>query len=185
MRQPLPCTGKLRPIAVMADKGTIKHDSLQLTLIKTLSLKKGVLFERFFVDNPEVTDGDGLSLTNLVVNSVNRDDLRQRFTGGCFDGQYIHLNVRRRLSTVLELPIELLNDSITHDSTHKLELACADVKNGKVDKNGDLRRDTEENIICPKTEWLIELDDIFTAYYGPFPLRSSPYRITQHRSREK
>ena len=49
---------------------------------------------------------------------------------------------------------------MTHDSAHKLELACADVKNGKVDKNGDLRHDKNGLVICHNTEWLIELDNI-------------------------
>jgi len=151
MRKPLPCTGEVRPVTILADKGTINHDTLQLTMIKTLCLKKGVLFERFFIDNPDVVKNDGLSLSELLINSVcssidlSHQNLRQSFTGCCFDGQYIHLNFRQHLSNILSLPLELMDDSITHDAAHRLELACKNTKEGKVSRNGQ--------IVVPESKW--------------------------------
>ena len=52
LNQVLPCTGHERPVSLLLDKGTIKHDTSQLTMIRTPCLKGGVLFESFFVGNP-------------------------------------------------------------------------------------------------------------------------------------
>ena len=70
LNQVLPCTGQPLPITILADKGTIKHDTLQLTLIQTLCLKKGVLFERFFIGNPEVVNHGGFNITEMLINTV-------------------------------------------------------------------------------------------------------------------
>ena len=40
LQKPLPCTGKTPPIAILADKGTIKRDVTQPTLIRVTSPKK-------------------------------------------------------------------------------------------------------------------------------------------------
>ena len=83
---------------------------------------------------------DGFSITELLIDSVcsaldiSSKKLQQRFTGGCFDGQYIHLNVRKHFSQALSLSLEFMNDANTHDAAHRLELA--------------------------KCDWLIELDDV-------------------------
>ena len=50
--------------------GTVKHDTLQLTIIRTLCLKKRALFERCFIDNPEVVNHDGFNITDLPVTNV-------------------------------------------------------------------------------------------------------------------
>ena len=49
LNQIVPCTDFPRPVTLLADKGTIKHDTSQVTLIKTICLKKGILFATFFV----------------------------------------------------------------------------------------------------------------------------------------
>ena len=53
------CTGDKRPISLIADKGTITRDSLQMTLIQMPSLKNGFLFETFFIGNPLALKSDG------------------------------------------------------------------------------------------------------------------------------
>ena len=109
---------------------------------------------RFFIDNPDVVQNDGFNLTDLLIDSVcndlGREELRQRFTGGCFDGQYIHLNVRKHLAGALSLSLNFMDN--THDAARPLELACKDAKEGKVDRRG--------MCIVPKCEWLIQLDHI-------------------------
>ena len=116
----------LAQIAILADKGTIKHDTLQLTLIRILCLKKGVLFERFFIGNPEVVNHGGFNITGILINTVcdtldiTREVLRQRLTVGSFDGQHIHLNVMKHFSEALSLPLQHMKDSITHDAAHRL-----------------------------------------------------------------
>ena len=88
----LDCTGEPRPISLIADKGTIKRDSLQLTLIRTLSLKNGFLFEKIFISNSVAMKGDGSYITNLFITEVcnvlnlSEADLRKRFCGACYDG---------------------------------------------------------------------------------------------------
>ena len=59
------------------------------------------------------------------------EDLRQRISGACFDGQYIHLNVKKHFSDLLHLPIDFMEDVTIWDAAHRLELVCDDVKNGK------------------------------------------------------
>ena len=132
----LSCTGEERHITLLLDKGTIKHDTSQLTLIRTPCLKSGVLFESFFVGNPNVLSSCGVSLTRLLINSIlmsldwTEEHLRKRFSGACVDGQYIHLNLGNHLSEMLSLPADLTRDSVTWDSAHRLELACHHAKEG-------------------------------------------------------
>ena len=54
-QKPLPCTGKTSPIAILADKGTIKRDVTQPTLIRVTSPKIQSLFRKFYLSHPEVT----------------------------------------------------------------------------------------------------------------------------------
>ena len=95
----LPCIGRKRPVSRILDKGTIKHDSTQLIDIRTPCLRNGVLFENFFIDNPNVVDNSGFALTKLLIDTVNSSldwtikDLRERLSGVCIDGQYINLNI--------------------------------------------------------------------------------------------
>ena len=74
------------------------------------------------------------------------EELRQCFSGACFDGQYIHLNVRKHLAGSLTLSLNFMDDSYTHNAAHRLELACKDAKEGK------------GMCIVPKCECLIQLD---------------------------
>ena len=53
----------------MADKGTLKHDSTQVNMIQTVSLKNGYLFEKFFLDNPEIVNHKGNHVTDLLIKS--------------------------------------------------------------------------------------------------------------------
>ena len=99
-------------------------------------MKSGVLFESFFVGNPNVVSNSGISLRRLLVNTIlntfewKEEDLRERFTGACVDGQYIHLNMRDHLADILSLPINLMDDSVIWDAAHRLELACQHAKEG-------------------------------------------------------
>ena len=133
----LECTGEPRPISLIADKGTIKRDSLQLTLIRTPSLKNGFLFEKKFIGNSVAMKGDGSYITNLLITDVcnvlnfSEADLRKRFCGACYDGQYLHLNVTNHISERLDLPLPFVQESVIHDPAHRVELAVNDVKNGK------------------------------------------------------
>ena len=156
LNKPLPCTDELRPLNITADKGTIKHDCSQVTMIRTPSLKNGHLFERFFVANPDVHCHKGREITELLLQvcfeqlNLSPEDLRQRFSGGTFDGQYLHLNVPKHMADILHLPPDFLEDAIIWDAAHRLELACEDVKTGKKDSSG--------NWVITPTPWLQELD---------------------------
>ena len=156
LNQVIPCTDHERPVTLLLDKGTIKHDTSQLTVIRTPCLKRGILFESFLVGNPTVTHGAGLPLTQLLVTTVNetldwnKDTLRERFSGACADGQYIHLNLGDHLSEILHLPKDLMNDSVLWDAAHRLELACQHAKEGY--SVGGQR--------VGGTDWLIELDQV-------------------------
>ena len=152
----LPCTGQVRPINIMADKGTVKHDCKQITMIRTLAIQNGCLFERFFLDHPEVLCHKGEDISNLLLQScceklnLSIEDLRLRFTGACFDGQYVHLNVRDHFAEKMHLPLLFMEDSVIHDCAHRLELAVNDAKNGK--------KDRDEKWVKPQCKWLLELD---------------------------
>ena len=73
LNEPLPCTDVLRPINLMADKGTIKHDCNQITMIRTLALKNGCLFERFFLTHPEVRSHKGKDISHLLIEKLKKD----------------------------------------------------------------------------------------------------------------
>ena len=156
LNQVLPCTDHERPVTLLLDKGTIKHDTSQLTMIRTPCLKGGVLFESFFAGNPTVTENCGLSLSQLLVNTITGplewtdDTLRERLSGACVDGQYIHLNLRKHLSDILHLPLEFMNDSVIWDAAHRLELACQHAKEGY----------TVGGERIGGTSWLLELDNV-------------------------
>ena len=156
LNKPLPCTGELRPLNITADKGTLKHDCNQVTMIRTPILKNGVLFQRFFLSFPEVHSHKGDAVSKLAIDAcldelgLTINELRERFTGGCFDGQYFHLNIDRHFSTMLKLPQKMLEESLIWDAAHRLELVHDDVKNGKKDQRG--------NILAVATPWLQDLD---------------------------
>ena len=110
--------------------GTIKHDASQLTVIRTPCLKAGVLFESFFAGNPTtVTENNGLSLSQLLMKTVNEpldwtnDIPRERSSGACVGGQYIHLNLATHLCNILDLSLEFMTDSVIWDAEHRIELA--------------------------------------------------------------
>ena len=70
LENPLPCTGKLSPFAMLGDKGTIKHDITQPTLIRTLLLQKNNLFQKYFLSHPEVLSHTGENITELLLPSL-------------------------------------------------------------------------------------------------------------------
>ena len=160
----LPCTGRTKPVALMLDKGTLKHDTSQLIDIRTPCLKNGVLFENFFIDNPIVFNNSGFALTKLLIDTVNSilewdvKDLRERLTGVCIDGQYIHLNIIEHLTDILSLPKNLAIDYVVWDPAHRLELACKYAKIGtKVDDK-----------VVGDTKWLLELDNVLQSIMKKF-----------------
>ena len=171
LNKPLPCTDAPGPITLLADKGTIKHDTSQVTLIKTPCLNNGCLFQRFFVGNPIVTDSSGLGLTKLLLSTVcesldwTKDEVRERYSGACYDGQYIHLNLRTHQAETLSLPESLMDESVTHDAAHRLELACSDVMDGKKKRDG--------TVILPPTKWLQELIKVLQHIMKTFRLGSN------------
>jgi len=69
--------------------------------------------------------------TCLVELGLTKAELRQRISGGCFDGQYFHLNVQRHFSEMLNLPLESMQESLIWDAAHRLESVHDNIKNGK------------------------------------------------------
>ena len=129
LNQDLSCTGHPRPVTLLLDKGTIKHNTSQLTLIRTLCLKGGVLLESFLIGNPNVLDNSGISLTKLLIDTVTEtfgreEDLRECLSGVCVDGQYIHLKLGTHLSNILQIPQNIMDDSVIWDAAHRLELSA-------------------------------------------------------------
>ena len=158
LNETLLCTDQLRPLNLTAYKGTMKHDCNQMTVIRTPVLKNGTLFQRFFFTFPEVHSHKGFNISQLILQvcseglNLSYEDLRQRISGACFDGQYINLNVKKYFSDSLHLPIDFMEDIIIWDAAHRLELVCDDVKNGKQDLKG--------NCIFNPTSWLQDLDGV-------------------------
>ena len=68
------------------------------------------------------------------IKKIIHNDLYE--AGGSFEGQYIHLNVRKHFPQALSLSLEFMNDANTHDAAHHLELAFHIAKNGKSDRLG-------------------------------------------------
>ena len=97
--------------------------------------------------------GDGSYITNLFITEVcnvlnlSEADLRKRFCGACYDGQYLHLNVATHISEKLDLPLPFVQESVKHDPAHRVELAANDVKKRGKDRNGSIK--------VPAKKWLI------------------------------
>ena len=121
----LPCTGKPSPVAILVDKSTHKHDTKQPTLIRTVALKKGILFSKKFLDHPIVLDHSGLGCTDLFLETIytrlnwSASKLRLRFCGSAMDGQYIHNNVHMNTAKKLYLNEDFTSQAIQWDSAHK------------------------------------------------------------------
>ena len=156
LAKPLPCTGKQSPFATLGDKGTIKRDVTQPSLIRVVSLKKNNLFQKFYLFHPEVTSHTGENVTELLLSSIQNTlvwtiaEIRQRFCGGSFDGQYFHLNVPDHFATKLSLDKDFTRDALTWDIAHRIELACEDTKK--------------------QTNWLQELDTTLQSIMKKFTL---------------
>ena len=168
LNQNLPCSDELRPLNITADKGTIKHDCNQVTMIRTPAIKNGHLFERFFLGHPEVKSHKGRDISHLIFQvmtdqlNLPLEEIRQRISGGCFDGQYIHLNARSHFSEILHLPPDFMEDAIIWDAAHRLELASDDVKKGKKDHSG--------KFIKQPTPWVQDLDSVLQHIMSKFRL---------------
>ena len=126
-------------------------------MIRKPVLQNGTLFQRFSVSFTEVQSHKGVDISELILNActeelgLTNNTLRQRISGGCFDGQYFHLNVERYLSEKLSLPMNIFfEDCLIWDAAHRLELVHDDVKNGKKDQGG--------RVLMHPTPWLKELD---------------------------
>ena len=76
--------------------------------------------------------------------------LRERLSGACVDGQYIHLNLATHLSDILDLSLEFMNDSVIWDAAHRIELACEHAKEGY----------TAGGQRIGGTTWLLDLDRV-------------------------
>ena len=76
--------------------------------------------------------------------------IRERFCGGSFDGQYIHLNVPEHMAKKLSFEKDFVKDAITWDIAHRVELACEDTKK--------------------QTSWLEELDTTLQSVMKKFTL---------------
>ena len=136
--KPLPATKTVLPYAILGDKGTIKHDCTQPTLIQVATFNKGCLFQKFYLSHPEVTSHMGENNTDLLFSSLrdtlgwSSNTIRERFCGGSFDGQYIKLNVPDQFAKKMLLRKEFTQKSITWDITHHIELASDDTKKTKL-----------------------------------------------------
>ena len=156
LEKPLPSTGKPTPFAILANKGTIKRVVTQPTLIRTVSVRKNNLFQKYYISHPEVTSHKGESITELLVSALENSlgwsvaKIRERFCGGSFDGQYIHLNVPEHMAKKLSLEKDFVKDAITWDIAHRVELACEDTKK--------------------QTSWLEELDTTLQSVMKKFTL---------------
>ena len=94
LQKPLSCTGKPSPLAILGDKGTIKRDVTQPTLIRVASPAKNKICRKFYMSHPEVLSHTGDNVTELLLHSIkttlgwSTPEIRQQFCGGSFDGQY-------------------------------------------------------------------------------------------------
>ena len=106
--------------------------------------------------NPNVLRNDGLSLTQLLIDTVTKalewkdEVLRERLSAACVDGQYIHCNMKSHLADILNLPKEFTDDSVIWDAAHRLELACEHAKEGY----------SVSGQMIGGTKWLRELDNV-------------------------
>ena len=93
LEKPSSCTGNPSPFAILGDKGTVKRDVTQPTLIRVVSLNKNNLFRKIFLSHPQVTSHIDENIARLLLSSISETlswtigTTRERFCGGSFDGQ--------------------------------------------------------------------------------------------------
>ena len=136
LSKPLPCTGDVSPIVILGDKGTVKRDVTQPTIIRVAFPGEQNLFRKYYLSHPLVTSHSGDNVTELLIQSIKETlnwsipEIRERFCGGAFDGQYLKLNVPTHLAEKLSLKPDFTEDSTIWDAAHRVELACEDTKKG-------------------------------------------------------
>ena len=103
------------------DKGTVKPNVTQPTLIRVVSLNKNSLFQKLFLSHPQVTSHTGENIARLLLSSITETlswtigTTRERFRVGSFDGQYHPLYIPDHFATKLSLDSEFTRDAVTWD----------------------------------------------------------------------
>ena len=134
LEKPLPCTGKPSPFAILGDKGTIKRDVTQPTLIRVVSLNKKYCSRNSIYLTPDITSHTGEHIAQLLLSSVTETlgwtigSTRERLCGGSFDGQYHQLKIPDDFASKFSLESEFTRDAITWNIANRVELACEDTK---------------------------------------------------------
>ena len=65
----LPCTNKPSPFAILGDKGTIKQNSSQPTLIRVVTLRKN-FFQKYYMSHPQVISQTSEDITDLLLSLI-------------------------------------------------------------------------------------------------------------------
>lgn len=131
VNEPLAATGKPTPIAVLADKMTPNRRTMQIVGFHGFVNDK---FQSLMSGVPPLSGEDGIEVTKTLksgLSSLNISDneLSKRMVGGAFDGEYVHLNVKKHLMDSLLISEESRDwYSFQWDPAHILELAEKDAK---------------------------------------------------------
>lgn len=126
VNEPLVGTGQPTPIAVIADKLTPNRRTMQIVGFHGFVNGK---FQSLMSGAPPLSGESGLEVTKTLksgLSSINipENELSKRMVGGAFDGEYVHLKVKKHLMDSLLVSDESRDwYSFQWDAAHIIELA--------------------------------------------------------------
>ena len=135
VKQPLACTGKPPPIALINDKASIKHEERHGICVRFPIFAGGELFKTFLLGQPVQTSSTRDAMCETLIQTTRREldltlpELREQMVCECADGAIVkNIAIWKALMTKLSLGEEYAKSLTIWDLGHLLELALDDTK---------------------------------------------------------
>ena len=135
----LPCTGELPPVMFASDKMTMKKKTGHISGVITPDIPAPLsepFLKSVFLAMPiaRYHDGEGLAKQILEIMQLFLSDVTKQVQGICNDGQYVHLNIKKHLqSLVPEFKDQEKWLTFSWDPSHRIALASNDASKNNTD----------------------------------------------------
>ena len=135
----LPCTGELPPVCFASDKMTMKKKTGHIAGVITPDISTPLsepLLKPVFLAMPITRnhDGEGLAKQILEIMNLFLSDVTKQVQSVCNDGQYVHLNIKKHLQTLVPDFKDQENWlQFSWDPAHRIALASNDATKNNAD----------------------------------------------------